>query len=691
MREKWDAHRQITKITSAPQLSNNSEPFLKNGTVLDAVDHIIQTYGTLEFLDLLPCGISIATDPSCETIIHNTMAANLLRVEKWGNFSHSANVPPPVEIHNMGQKILPQDMPMQRAAWNGETVVGFELELIWPDGVRKFSLWNARPLRQEGVISGVIATCEDITESKRLAGEQVEYRVNSQTHQHTILKGINQILLSAITSKTEEDFGHICLSILEEATQSQMGFIGEINQEGIFDNIAISHLGWNACKMPKGPKREKTLRGFKVHGIYGHVLLNGKSYFTNAPFSHKDSIGLPAGHPEIQSFLGVPLTAEGNTVGMIGLANRAGGYRNEDLQIVEIMSHTILQAFRHKRTQQELVKKNHQVTALITSITDPFFSLDCEWCFTFFNPSASKINPLFTNSIIGRKIWEVFPDLIGSELFFKYQEAYISKKPLQTITKDPTKNGWLDVNIYPYADGIFVYYKDISERVKYENELSRLDRLNVIGEMAASIGHEVRNPMTTVRGFLQIFQRKEKFAQYRQEIDTMIEELDRANNIITEFLSLAKDKVVLMKLGNINDTIYTLYPLLQADALTRGHEVKVETKKVPEFYFDEKGLRQLILNLVRNGLEAMDKHGVVTIRTFHDDECITLEIEDMGKGIPEHVMDKLGTPFVTTKANGTGLGLPVCYRIADRQGANIQVKTGPTGTLFTICFRSPTV
>lgn len=227
---------------------------------------------------------------------------------------------------------------------------------------------------------------------------------------------------------------------------------------------------------------------------------------------------------------------------------------------------------------------------------------------------------------------------------------------------------------------------DVTDKSRMEKEMAHLDRLNLVGEMAASIGHEVRNPMTTVRGYLQLFQGKEAFANYSSQLSLMIEELDRANAIITEFLSLAKNKAVEMKLGNLNCVIETLYPLLQADALRMGHDVHIEPGCIPEVAFSEKELRQLILNLVRNSFEAMENNGVVSIRTYMDNEQLKFEIRDTGRGIPDEVMDKLGTPFVTTKDGGTGLGLAVCYRIAERHGAKIDVVTGPAGTAFTIIF-----
>lgn len=224
------------------------------------------------------------------------------------------------------------------------------------------------------------------------------------------------------------------------------------------------------------------------------------------------------------------------------------------------------------------------------------------------------------------------------------------------------------------------------EKQKMDNALSRLDRLNLIGEMAASIGHEIRNPLTTVRGYLQFFQIKSMYPHHQEQFETMIEELDRANAIITEFLSLAKNKAVKFEFANLNDSITVLLPLIQADALHRNHEIETVLKEIPTVKFDKKEIRQLLLNLVKNGMEATPSGGKVTIKTEYINGQVVLSVQDTGHGIPEEIMEKLGTPFVTTKDKGTGLGLPVCYRIIERHDAKMEIETSSSGTIFHVKF-----
>lgn len=255
------------------------------------------------------------------------------------------------------------------------------------------------------------------------------------------------------------------------------------------------------------------------------------------------------------------------------------------------------------------------------------------------------------------------------------------------VTKAGEKrNGLLSTELVELNNKVclLIVMIDISEQVRLERELARLDSFNLIGEMAAGLAHEIRNPMSTISGFLQLSKVKGKIAP--GHIDIMIEEIKRANSIITEFLSLAKDKRSERKLTCLNSIINALEPLLKAEALLQGKEIKVTQRNCPHLYLDEKEIRQLILNLTMNGLEAMQKGGLLEIETATVGGNVLLTVKDNGHGINEEIIEKIAIPFFTTRENGTGLGLPICYSIAARHDAVIDFETGSDGTTFFVLF-----
>lgn len=228
--------------------------------------------------------------------------------------------------------------------------------------------------------------------------------------------------------------------------------------------------------------------------------------------------------------------------------------------------------------------------------------------------------------------------------------------------------------------------RDITSRKDLENVAAQFDRMNMVGNMAATVAHEIRNPMTTVLGYIQWLGRKEKYKGDKDKFKIMVDELYRANEIIREYLSLSNQKLVDLKKTSLNKILNSLYPLLEADANSSRVKIKLEIEDIPELLLDANEIRQLVLNMVRNGVEAMPKGGELTLGTKVENNEVILFISDQGTGIDEAVLEKLGTPFFTTKANGTGLGLSICYQIVNRHNANIKINSSRAGTTFMIHF-----
>ncbi|NLV17729.1 MAG: hypothetical protein GXY50_11090 [Syntrophomonadaceae bacterium] len=219
-----------------------------------------------------------------------------------------------------------------------------------------------------------------------------------------------------------------------------------------------------------------------------------------------------------------------------------------------------------------------------------------------------------------------------------------------------------------------------------EQQAVRMERLNLIGEAAASIGHEMRNPLTTARGFLQLIGESAEGQPLRDYFNIIINELDCANSILSDFLLLSKNKSVEFNLQDLNSIIQDNHPELQAEAEKDHKSVFIKLGSIPSLMLDKKEILKLIMNLTLNGIEAMKPGGIITISTRTEGDQVVLSVKDTGKGIPPHLHDILGTPFLTTKESGIGLGLAVCYSIAARHNATLAFITGDQGTTFNLRF-----
>ncbi|MEG6523086.1 two-component system sensor histidine kinase NtrB [Desulfotomaculum sp. 1211_IL3151] len=229
----------------------------------------------------------------------------------------------------------------------------------------------------------------------------------------------------------------------------------------------------------------------------------------------------------------------------------------------------------------------------------------------------------------------------------------------------------------------------MEEQVEHNDAIKHnkhLEKIKLTGELTAGIAHEIRNPMTTVRGLLQFLMKKREHPDLETDFGIMIKELDRVNFIITEALLLDPTIVVNLKLQNLNVILKELSSQIIAKARDFNSDVAFEMCVIPDLFLNKQEISKLILQLSQNGLEAMPTGGVLTIKTFMQHREIVLAIQDQGMFIKPEVLERMGTPFFSTKDQGTGLGLAVCYSIAARHHAFIQVESAPTGTTFLIYF-----
>lgn len=331
--------------------------------------------------------------------------------------------------------------------------------------------------------------------------------------------------------------------------------------------------------------------------------------------------------------------------------------------------------------------------AMVRNSNDPITTISLDFKITSINPAGQKLYGYSLEEVLGKEITILAVPQERQELIEILAKVKAGEEIICYDMQRQKKDGTVidvSLSISPVKDDqgqiskIMCIHRDVTEKKKIEAEMQKLDGLNLIGQMAASIAHEIRNPMTTVRGFLQLLGSKAGLKEFEAYFELMVEELDRANSIITEFLSLSRNNPISLSEQNLNEIINKLLPMLRADALKNETTIIAELNTIPNVRLNEKEIRQVILNLVRNGLESMPSGGIITINTFLDDHTVVIKVSDQGSGIPAKVLENIGKPFLTTKENGTGLGLAVSYNIVYRHGGTISIETGLQGTTFII-------
>lgn len=208
-------------------------------------------------------------------------------------------------------------------------------------------------------------------------------------------------------------------------------------------------------------------------------------------------------------------------------------------------------------------------------------------------------------------------------------------------------------------------FRDVTERNKREQFFRQSGKLSAIGQLAAGVAHEIRNPLTTLMGFTKlILQNADQDKEYKKYAPIMMSELKRINNIVNEFMDFSKPQKVFFHKQDINILLQEVMTIIETQTIMNNVEVRLDLDtSLPSILCDVNQLKQVFVNVMKNAIEAMENGGVLTIRTRDQDSQILLLFIDTGIGIPEDKISKIGEPFFTTKEKGTGLGVMVCYKI----------------------------
>lgn len=303
---------------------------------------------------------------------------------------------------------------------------------------------------------------------------------------------------------------------------------------------------------------------------------------------------------------------------------------------------------------------------------------------------------LTANDLIGKRPQDMFPREIADIVTHHYQLCWESQEKDIFEFFDPTKTHdvyWLTV-VSPIVENgqttsLIVYAIDILDRKKSEEKLMKTEKLALIGELAAGIGHELRNPLTAIRGFIQLM-RENKEAVKDEFLDVIDAELESLNHIAGELMILAKPQAQNFNKLNVTQLLDEVVFLMDSEAFRHG--VKIVKNYQSQFFpiFGERyQLKQVFINLIKNAIDALyDRpNGEIAIQCEQSAAEAIVRISDNGCGIPKDTLDKIGEPFYTTKEKGNGLGLLVSYRIIKNHDGTIECQSEVgKGTSFIIHF-----
>ncbi|MFC0187689.1 ATP-binding protein [Fictibacillus aquaticus] len=229
--------------------------------------------------------------------------------------------------------------------------------------------------------------------------------------------------------------------------------------------------------------------------------------------------------------------------------------------------------------------------------------------------------------------------------------------------------------------------ENMNEQMEMKQELIRTEKMNVVSQLAASVAHEIRNPMTSVRGFMQLMQKEENLTKEQHlYISISIEELDRAQGIINQYLALAKPQTDQYETIDLSSVIHQSIDVMYSYAILNSIHITQQVESGLEIEGLKLEIQQVLINIIKNAIEAIKSEGEIWISAAkQSDGYVSIQIKDNGVGMTETQLKKIGSPYYSTKEKGTGLGLTVCHQIVKQMGGNIMIKSElQKGTCFTI-------
>ncbi len=357
----------------------------------------------------------------------------------------------------------------------------------------------------------------------------------------------------------------------------------------------------------------------------------------------------------------------------------------------------VLQSYRTTRASLSRIKAFSD--NVVENMPIGLVALDNQRRIAAFNNTAESVLQLSHGRVIGEDAEAILPPELCTELNCPEIQTGVVEKEIDCTVGDG-KIVPLEIGASVLEDenktslGYVILFKDLTEVRSLRREIERSQRLASVGRLAAGVAHEIRNPLSSIKGFATYFrERYPDNAQDQQTATIMIQEVDRLNRVVSQLLEFAKPIKIKPRPTNLIDLIDDSIRLIENLAAAKGIAIKTRhSARVPEIMVDPDRLNQVLLNIYLNAIESMADGGELNIELSAASEAdeVDIIIADTGCGMGPEDLSKIFDPYYTTKSSGTGLGLAIAHNIIEAIGAQILVESQPDqGTTFKITVPNP--
>ncbi|MFN4033515.1 MAG: GAF domain-containing protein [Fimbriimonadales bacterium] len=408
-------------------------------------------------------------------------------------------------------------------------------------------------------------------------------------------------------------------------------------------------------------------------------------------------------------YCALPIVVHDNCIGVVLADNQNEPFTDEQVELLSAFVNQAGVAIANARLYQDRERRYQELQSLaafrnniLRSLGSGMFTVDENGIITTWNRAARQILGVLWRQSVGRHYREV---LEADSCPIARSDCQVLQTVIEQVLQTPTTRNLykltahvgnarrvLNATISPLLargrqpQGAVVLFEDITEYLNLESRLSEMERLAAVGQMTATIAHEIRNPLTALRGAVELMRQEEPLPEsLSMYIEVIQQEAQRLTEIAEEFLEFAKPFYL-----QIRPT--PLKPLLQRVLLVQSHTMQsMRVRTVLDAPDDLTApadigrLEQALHNLIQNAAHAMPDGGSVTLTAREHDEWITIAVQDTGAGVSPEIRDKIFTPFFTTRTRGTGLGLSIVKKIIEGHGGKVTLECPPEGgSIFTL-------
>jgi PAS domain S-box-containing protein len=364
---------------------------------------------------------------------------------------------------------------------------------------------------------------------------------------------------------------------------------------------------------------------------------------------------------------------------------------------VEVVARDIRE---RKRAEEQLRQAQTRTESVLDSMADTHILFDQSWHYLYVNRAAVLAMARPREQILGHTLWELYPDIIGTELERQYRRAMEERIPVIVDFHYPATNTWWENRFYPAPEGLSVFATDITERKRAEEALqesqaalARVARIATMGELTASIAHEINQPLAAVAtnagaSLHWLASQPANLDEARQAMANAMNEANRASGVIERLRTMVQKTPPNLRPLNVNEVIRDVLALAHRQLVTGGIATCTDlAPDLPTVLGDHVQLQQVILNLVINAIDAMitikDRPRTLLIKSVRDAEGVMVEVQDSGKGLDPEQASRIFDSFFTTKPDGIGMGLSISRSIVEAHGGRLQATPGSSqGAVF---------